>query len=336
MLLAFTICSNNYLAQAVVLGQSWLRHHPDSRFAIVLVDELSAEIDYSCVDQFLLLPLSSLQIDRLPELVRKYNITELNTAIKPDAFVHLAQSYKPDKIIYIDPDICVYGRLDEVLGLLDTHDLVVTPHYCTPIDDGKSTADVNMLGVGLFNLGFLAVARPDRLGEFFDWWRQRLYAYCYYDAARGLFYDQVWMNFVVVFFNSWHVLKHPGYNMANWNFHERRLTQVGDDTYLVNEMVPLRLFHFSGYKMDKPNEIARYHNRYTFGDRPDLVKIFNAYREACKSAGADLMSRIPCCYFEQHKKLKAEADAAAWARLPLKTKLRRTTVQFLRRLFPAS
>jgi hypothetical protein len=333
MTFAFTICSNNYLAQAIVLGKSWLRHHPETRFAIVLVDELDDAVDYGRDERFILLPLGEIPLDNLPELVRRYNITELNTAIKADAFLHISRTYKPDKILYIDPDVRVYGRFDEVLGLLDDHDLVVTPHYCTPIDDDKSTTDVAMIGIGLFNLGFLAIARPESMTPFFEWWRERLYRYCHYNPARGLFYDQVWMNFIVVFFDKWHVLKHPGYNMANWNFHERVLSQVGDDAYLVNDRFPLRFFHFSGYKLGSPDVIAAYHTRYTFDTRPDVVHLYDAYREACIAEGSAELSRIPCVYYERHKKLKAEAESAAWRQLPLKAKLRKVGARFLRRLF---
>jgi hypothetical protein len=333
MILAFTICSNNYLAQAIVLGTSWLRYHPDAQFAIVLVDEPCDEIDYECDERFVVIPLKTLPLDNLAELVRRYNITELNTAIKADAFMHLAEVYKPEKLLYIDPDIQVYSRFDEVLCLLDAYDLVVTPHYCTPIDDGKSTADVNMIGIGLFNLGFLATARPEKLRPFFHWWRDRLYRYCYYNSNRGLFYDQIWANFIVVFFDSWYVLKHPGYNVANWNFHERRLTHVGGDEHLVNETFPLRFFHFSGYKLDHPDVIAGYHNRYTFATRPDLLPVFNRYRGACTAAGAERLSQIPCVYYEQHKKMKSEADALAWKKLPFRAKLRKTVVGVLRKMF---
>jgi len=332
MILAFTVCSNNYLAQAFVLSKSWLRYHPEARFIIVLVDEVSGEIVYDRDERVSILPLGKIPLENLPELIRQYNIIELNTAIKADAFIYLSSLYRPDKILYIDPDIQVYSRFDEVLDLLENHDFVVTPHFCTPVDDEHGTSDVAMLRIGLFNLGFLAVARPDQQMPFFDWWRQRLYKYCYYNEGRALFYDQIWINFIIVFFDKWHVLKHPGYNMANWNFHERELSSNGEEGYLVNGLYPLRFFHFSGFKLDRPDVIAAYHTRYTFATRPDLVNIYRAYRESCMVEGAEKLSRMPCVYWEQHKQQKAKADAIAWRQLPLKAKLRRSVGKLLRKL----
>jgi hypothetical protein len=43
----FTLCSNNYLAQAKTLGDSVKKFNPDVLFVIGLVDKLHPEIDYS-------------------------------------------------------------------------------------------------------------------------------------------------------------------------------------------------------------------------------------------------------------------------------------------------
>ncbi len=47
MKIAFTLCSNNYLAQAKTLGDSLLKYNPDYKFFIGLVDRLSDQINYS-------------------------------------------------------------------------------------------------------------------------------------------------------------------------------------------------------------------------------------------------------------------------------------------------
>ncbi len=47
MTIAFTICSNNYLAHAKTVGDSYLKYHPNNKFIIGLVDKLQDEYDYS-------------------------------------------------------------------------------------------------------------------------------------------------------------------------------------------------------------------------------------------------------------------------------------------------
>jgi len=104
-MIAFTICSNNYYHQARVLAASWLRHHPESRFFVILVDRVQAGLPYDVDPRVQVIPLEDLGLDALPTLVQKYNIIELNTAVKPAAFFHLFRLTGATKILYLDPDI---------------------------------------------------------------------------------------------------------------------------------------------------------------------------------------------------------------------------------------
>lgn len=332
MTVAFTICSNNYFAFARVLGKSWLQHHPDTRFVTVLVDEIRDDIDYAFDERAVIWPLEQLGLANLDELVQRYNIVELNTAIKADAYMQVFEHYKADKVLYIDPDIAIYSPLEEVIDLLDTSNIIVTPHYTTPIDDDKSTTDIKMIGSGLFNLGFLALSDLEKVRPFLCWWRDRIYKYGYYDLARNMFYDQVWVNYIIVFFDNYHILKHPGYNMANWNFHERRLSRSSDGNYIVNGQYPLRFFHFSGYQPARPDAFSRYHTRYTFADRPDIVPLYQDYQSRLAAERFEILSAVPCIYHERHKRDKAAAETAAWQQLPVKTKIIRKLAALARKL----
>ena len=82
----FTICSNNYLAQAKTLGDSVLKYHPNHNFTIVLCDKLSQEIDYSAFTNFNIIEAHNIGIDNFEYMTKNYNIVELNTAIKPFVF----------------------------------------------------------------------------------------------------------------------------------------------------------------------------------------------------------------------------------------------------------
>jgi len=324
-MIAFTICSNNYYHQARVLAASWLRHHPESRFFIILVDRVQAGLPYDIDPRVQMIPLEDLRLDALPTLVQKYNIIELNTAVKPDAFFHLYRLTGAAKILYIDPDIKVYSRLAEVESLLDDRDIVLTPHYTTPIDDGKSTTDVVILNSGMFNLGFIGLSNEAAVTPFLNWWRERLYVYGYFNQSKGMFYDQAWCNFVPVFFDNYGILKHPGYNMANWNLHERTLSEEAGE-YRVNGGFPLRFFHFSGYRATQPDQIAHYHNRFTFATRPDIVGLHRDYRQDQADNHAERFRTVPCHFYEEHKRYVAAQAEAAWRAQPWRTKLRRTLV----------
>ena len=83
MKIAFTICSNNYLAQAKILCDSLLENNPNYKVVIGLCDELSDSIDYSFFNNIEIINVSKIDIFCFEEIIKKYNIIELNTSIKP-------------------------------------------------------------------------------------------------------------------------------------------------------------------------------------------------------------------------------------------------------------
>ncbi len=124
MNIAFTICSNNYLAQAKTLGDSFLDHHPDVKFIIGLVDRFDKSFDYSFFSRFEIIPVEDIQINNFDELTAKYNIVELNTAVKPSYIHYIFQNYQADKLIYLDPDILVTGYFEELLEYCLIHTIL--------------------------------------------------------------------------------------------------------------------------------------------------------------------------------------------------------------------
>ena len=91
-------------------------------------------------------------------------------------------------------------------------------------------------------------------------------------------------------------------------------------------MYPLRFFHFSGFRFTHPEQISHYHNRFTFETRPDIVGLYQAYRQDQAENHAERFRTVPCHYYEEHKRYVAAQAAAAWQALPWRTKLRRTLV----------
>jgi hypothetical protein len=137
--IAFTICSNNYLAQARTLGDSVVLHNPGVTFVIGLVDRLCPDVDYDALGPFVIIPVEELSIAGFDDLWKRYGIMELNTAVKPFYFSYLFQRYVPDVVIYFDPDIELFAPLATVRDELGDAMALLTPHALTPLpDDGTS------------------------------------------------------------------------------------------------------------------------------------------------------------------------------------------------------
>jgi hypothetical protein len=295
-IIAFTLCSNNYLANAKVLAESFLRFHPSDEFKIGLVDVKSEEVDY---DGYLrgvdVIPVADLEIEEFDEMNGKFDIVELNTAVKPSYFKYLFRENPDAKIIYLDPDIQVYSSFDEVIQALDTATIVITPQNTKPIDDGDAPSDINLLSTGVFNLGFIALANVKDLWVFLEWWHARLVKYGFSRPNFGMFYDQIWINLVPAFFDSYYVLRHPGYNMAVSNLHERKITQLSPEI-LVNGSHKLRFYHFSGYKFSDPEKMCSYSNRYTLETRKDVAPLFREYFLSLKKFDMAKLSKLLPAY----------------------------------------
>jgi hypothetical protein len=298
MTLCFTLCSNNYLAQAKVLGDSLVRHNPNYGFVIVLVDKKSNQIDYDFFRPHQVIPVAETEISEFSQMCERYDITELNTAVKPFVFHYLLQNNTDvDRVIYLDPDIKVYKPFSALEQALETFSIVVTPHFFTPIYDNYYISEPGILNAGLYNLGFLALKRSEEATALLQWWMIKLKDQCLIDFANGLFVDQLWMNFAPIYFNKVLIFRDLGYNVAYWNLHERVISQVGDE-YYVNENIPLIFYHFSGYKFSKPEILSKYQNRYTFDKKPDVLPLFKEYHNGVMTSRFNEFWQVPCFYMK--------------------------------------
>lgn len=283
MQVTFTICSNNYLAQAAVLGRSLKALAPGVSFFIFLCDKKRADIDYSTLADEVI-PVAAIE-PAMQELAHKYNIIELNTCVKPRAIEYLLQERKAAKVLYLDPDIKVYSPLTPLFTALDSSDIILTPHVYTPIPiDNKKPAEHTFLNYGIYNLGFVGVSNRAEALRFTSWWKEHTYKEGYFAPEKGIFVDQLPINHAPIFFENVQILPYRGANMAPWNLHERYLGIVNGQ-YVVNEKEPLMFFHFSSFGIDK-NELPLHHyNRFKLADRPDLHTLYAEYNEELKAAG---------------------------------------------------
>jgi hypothetical protein len=279
MIIVFTLCSNNYLAQAITLGNSLLKYNPDYEYVIGLVDRKKTEIDYSLI-KYEVLEVEKVGIADFDDMYKKYNIIELNTAVKPFYFQYFfdRSNADPNEVIYLDPDIMVYSSFTDLEEEMRTSDIIITPHFTTPINDDKLQSEEDFLNAGLYNLGFIAVKNTPEGSKMLNWWAERLQHKAYINFKRGLFTDQIWINFVPLFFRNVKIFTHPGYNISYWNLHEREVIRK-DVRYFVNDKFLLVFYHFSGFNPIIQDSLSKYQNRFTFQDRPEVLPLFKEYSE---------------------------------------------------------
>jgi hypothetical protein len=275
---ACTIIAKNYVAFARTLARSFQSLHPGYRFYALVVDDFEGYID-PAGESFEIVGLSELNIPNLPGFRFKYDVKELCTAAKAHLLDYLLREKSVGKLLYLDPDILVTGRLDALYERLDTSDIVLTPHLDAGYpDDDLLPDDGYILRAGQFNLGFIGVNASENAASFLEWWKPKLYKRCVVDIPNGYFVDQKFIDFVPIFFENIFIEKGVGYNVAYWNLHSRRIGRAGD-AWTCNGG-PLYFFHFSGHAPGSaeisshiPGSLARHR----LSNRQDLQGLFAEY-----------------------------------------------------------
>ena len=335
MRIAFTLCSNNYLAQAKTLGDSLLAHNPNYKFVIGLVDKKVAEIDYDFFLPHQVIEAEAAGIPNFDDLCQRYDIIELNTAVKPFFFKYLFREHpEVEGALYLDPDVMVFSSLEKIYAELDNHSVVVTPHTLSPIPlDGCEPPENVFLTFGIYNLGFIGVANQSEGRRFLDWWGERTFASGYNKTEAGMFVDQLWVNLAPVFFDKVKVSLDPGRNVAYWNLHERNVSRKSDG-FFINDKFPLAFYHFSSYRLTDPTQLSPYQNRYSFETRPDIVELFNTYRESVIRNRYDYFSKLECNYIRQKNEDldREKRNTAASGTLRETRPLRAITPTFVRNM----
>jgi hypothetical protein len=243
-------------------------------------------------ETFEVVNIRQLNIDNLQHLAFRYNILELNTNVKPTFLAKLFEK-GVEKLLYFDPDILICGSLDPLLDLLGRYCILLTPHSTSPIeDDGDRPSEIDFLLAGVFNLGFIGLRKAEQTERFLHWWEKRCLELGYAELRSGLFVDQKWTNLVPCYFDSVHVVKDLGCNVAYWNLHERTITRV-DGNFLVNHVFPLRFFHFSGIDPQDNSQLSRHCSRHQLSESPDLVALFHDYREQISVMGYEDFKNCP-------------------------------------------
>lgn len=289
---ACTIAARNYLPFVQVVARSFLAAHPNHRFSVLVVDGTKDDPELQGQPFDVVLP-EQLDLDRTAfhQMAMAYDVTELSTALKPWMLRHVLDS-GDDVAVYLDPDIRVYAGFEELDALVREHGIVLTPHTLSPIPrDGLKPTEADILGSGVYNLGFIAVAQQAR--GFLLWWSERLRRDSISDPSNMLFTDQRWIDFVPSYFRP-KILEDYGFNVAYWNLFERPLSR-SDGGYLANG-VPLRFFHFSGFRPDKPWILSKYvadNPRSTISADAVLRELCAGYGSAVTEAGFEHESAVP-------------------------------------------
>jgi len=266
----FTVCNLAYLSKALVLAESLIKFGQQKLRIYIFDRKVAVDLPTDLADFFW---VEDIGLENIYQYAFKYDIVEFSTSLKPWITLKLLEEH--EKVVFLDPDTCLFSNLDGLWDELNTHDIILTPHYVTPHTDG----DIGMLRFGSFNLGFYAVSNTSEARRFITWWNERCLEHCYFETQFGLSTDQKWVSIAPCFFPTLHVSFNLGYNVAFWNSHERTLSPDDHGGYTVNNEFQLVFFHFSSFDEKNPELLSKR----AFADRDkkrqDLLEVSLYYKE---------------------------------------------------------
>lgn len=281
-----TIASENYFAQVQTLLQSLQETNPqwDRFFAVVDNPDEDLYQALTLTDTGLI-TLEELDIPDLNDMKFRYDIMELNTAIKPFVLLNLLKKY--ERVIYLDPDIRVYAEMKAVnKAFNEGYHFVLIPHFNDYFeDDGFHPDEPDIMRAGIYNFGFFASDNSTEAIKAIKWWAKRLETLCINKQSEGIFVDQKWGDLLPGRHDKVFILRDHGYNVAYWNLSHRKVS-FKDDKYYVNDD-ELVFFHFSGFDPKQLDNISKHQNRYAMSDIGVAKNLFYEYAKAVVDNNCD-------------------------------------------------
>ena len=289
----FTSAACNYIPKVRMLFSSLREHHPEAVLHLALADERTPLLDLSLEPFDEVRTVADLDIPDWKAWAFCHSIVELATAIKPFFLRQLLQRDDCGQVLYLDPDMVVFSRLDDILTALNDTNLVLTPHQATAESHLTAVMDneISSLKHGVFNLGFIGVANTEEGNRFAAWWASRIYHFCRSEIHNGLFTDQKWIDLVPALFDEVAVCRSPRHNVATWNLTTRTLAEDDNGRYTVDGE-PLGFYHFTGFDSGAHRIMA---SRNAAGNAT-VSKLVDWYDRSTRDLSKDPLSAVPWAY----------------------------------------
>ncbi len=325
-----SISTINYLSYVQALHQS-IRAvgHTNPHYVLIVDDPEKQHAELVNEQGWQAIYLHELEIAGVEELIKKYTAFELCNVLKPFFMRWLLNKHPEHQILmYLDSDTYLYSKLDEAtqyLGEQDQISVALIPHF-NDYQSYRQRTDYNLdksyLEYGLYNGGFYALKNDQRAREFLDWQAEKLSDYGYNAVSATMFVDQKLLDLAPVVFDFVGIFKHPGYDVAFWNYFPGLITQQSG-LYFAGE-TKLVFFHFS--QLPKENFTANFIFNITEADKIIFRQMVDDYRAVLGQFQFEKISTIPYGYAALYVRPDLKLiDPLGFARVELKQQQQQNT-----------
>lgn len=302
MKIAFTSATLNHLPLAFTLAKGFLEFNPDYLFYIFMIDIIDGRIERFRHEKIRYESIDSIEIKDFAEIKDIYNISEISFSMKPVLASYLLEKFTEAKyVLYFDSDINFYGSVNYAESLLEKYDVLLTPHFLSPMKDRKIPTELDVLRTGVYNMGFMALKNSENTRTILRWWKERVFEFGFANNALGLSADQMWMNIAPVMFRKIGIIEHFGYNLAFWNIHERHIKEE-KGKYIVNDIQPLVFIHFARFNPNKAEYLTfEDFDRILPGEIPIITQLCKDYSERLLAHGYNEYANIKSVYAKSRR-----------------------------------
>lgn len=289
----FTSAACNYIPKVRLLFSSLREHHPEAVLHLLLADGTTDLLNLSKEPFDEVTSLAEMQVPHWKGWAFCHSIVELATAMKPLFLQGLLGRADCGKVLYLDPDMVVFSRLDDIIASLDEDNITLTPHQVSPEQTIAAIVDNEICSLkhGVYNLGFVGVANTDEGRRFAAWWAHRVYHFCRAEIPNGLFTDQRWIDLVPAFFSGVAIQRSSRHNVATWNITTREMTRDGVGRYLMDGE-PLGFYHFTGFDSGA-HAIMAVKNA---GSNAAVHELVRWYEDSTRDLAQDPLSQVPWAF----------------------------------------
>lgn len=275
-----TVVTRSHLARAKLLAQSIKRFNPEVKVVVSLLERYSLQ-DMSIYPHFDEVVLASQTWSgNFNQAIFKYSVKEASSFAGALLIQYMLDRYPSEnQVVLLDSDMEILAPLHDLQSRLAQCSILLTPRRLYSDNDYDNTR------YGVYNAGVIGVNRTRSGLAFVRWWvdRSERYSFLEYDPQNQSWLDeQKWLNQVPALFEGAQALKHAGYNVADWNYDEREISQDGGSHYLANgETLYIKHYHRID---DREKEIksAEYAKKH-----PVLVALTKQYIDRLNVLGRD-------------------------------------------------
>jgi hypothetical protein len=231
MNIVFTVCNRTQLPNALALGTSVLRYHPDSVFYIGWADTIPLP---AIPKGFKMLSAEELKISEWGEMCARYYNFELVAASRPwFAKGILKANPTCNQLTFLSPTTLLFDSMQEIND--PETDLFLTTNITKPINIPSHLDDKRILNIGMFHSGSWILKPNETTGKMLDWWAHRTIDRAKFDLCNGMCMDQLWLNYAPVWVEKTIQISHPGWHYGLHSILNKSLTESSGSYSVDNE-----------------------------------------------------------------------------------------------------